>query len=232
MPWSLVRPKSVGPIAVVFLNRRLSAYAAPGPCRLFGTRRKSYNFGIGEPGEERDASRKLKQFAESVEPGVVVVEPWVLRRIIRLDGRVQGFRQLLSRRQTYPIERNRLLALVDSRELGMTSPGSMPERLVVLAEPEELDLADAGSTESLVNRLARPLFHACVHLELEKHFAHEQAAELVVAERRKQLGESVFAEIHAVLLEDDRLFPGSSDVDVYVEFVASYLEMSYFVPRR
>ena len=174
---------------------------------------------------------KLKQFAESVEPGVVVVEPWVLRRIIRLDGRVQGFRQLLSRRETYPIERNRLLALVDSRELGMTSPGSMPERLVVLAEPEDLDSADASSAESLVNRLARPLFHACVHLELEKHFAHQPAAERVAAERRRQLGETVFAEIHAVLLQDDRLFPGSSDVDVYVEFVASYLEMSYFAPE-
>ena len=90
---------------------------------------------------------KLKQFAESVEPGVVVVEPWILRRIIRLDGRVLGFGQLLSRRETYPIERNRLLALVDSRELGVTSPGSMPERLVVLAEPEDLDVADTGGAE-------------------------------------------------------------------------------------
>ena len=53
----------------------------------------------------------------------------------------------------------------------------------------------------------------------------------MVAERRKQLGETEFAEIHAVLLQDDRLFPGSSDVDVYVEFVASYLEMSYFAPQ-
>jgi len=174
---------------------------------------------------------KLKQLAESIEPGVVVVEPWVLRRVIRLDGRVQGFRQLLSRRQTYPIERNRLLALVDSRELGITSPGNLPERLVVLAEPEDLDLADAGGAESAESRLARPLFQACVHLELENHFAHEPRADELMAERRRQLGDTLFAEIQAVLLHDDRLFPGSGDIDVYVEFVATYLEMSYFAPQ-
>ena len=94
---------------------------------------------------------KLKQFAESVEPGVVVVEPWILRRIIRLDGRVLGFGKLLSRRETYPIERNRLLALVDSRELGLTSPGSMPERLVVLAEPDDMDSADTNGADGLVH---------------------------------------------------------------------------------
>ena len=77
---------------------------------------------------------------ESVEPGVVVVEPWIMRRIIRLDDRVvQGLRQLFSRRDHLSDRgRNRLLALVDSRELGVTSPGNMPERLVVLAEPEDL----------------------------------------------------------------------------------------------
>ena len=53
----------------------------------------------------------------------------------------------------------------------------------------------------------------------------------MAAERRKQLGETEFAEIHAVLLQDDRLFPASSDVEVYVEFVASYLEMRYFAPQ-
>ncbi len=174
---------------------------------------------------------KLKQFAESFKPGVVVVEPWVLRRIVRLDGRVQGFGQLHARRETYPIQRNRLLALVDSRELGVTSPGDMPERLVVLAEPEDLDLGDHRDDADLLGRLAPPLFHACIYLELEEHFARQPAPELVVAQRRAQLGETVFAEIRAVLFQDERLFFGASDIDVYVEFVASYLELSFFAPE-
>jgi hypothetical protein len=173
----------------------------------------------------------LEQFAQSVEPGVVVVEPRVLRRIIRLDGRVQGFPQLLSRRETYPIERNRLLALVDPGDLGVTSPGSLPDRLVLLAKSDDLDSDEESNAESFVQCLTRPLFHACVHLELEKHFAHEPASDRVAAERRRQLGETEFAEFHSVLLQDDRLFHASSDVEVYVEFVAWYLEMWYFAPE-
>ncbi len=175
--------------------------------------------------------RNLKQVAESIEPGVVVVEPWMMRRIIRLDGRVLGFGRRQSRHETYPIERNRLLALIDSRELGLTAPGSMPERLVVLAEPEDTDLSGGGEVDRLVHEIVRPLFHACVHLVLGERLAHEPAAEAVVARRREELGEPVFAEIQAVLLQDDRLFADSSDADVYVEFVASYLEMSFFAPE-
>ncbi|MHB8865239.1 MAG: hypothetical protein ACYC6N_22910, partial [Pirellulaceae bacterium] len=173
----------------------------------------------------------LKQFAQSVEPGVVVVEPRVLRRVIRLDGRVQGFPQLLSRRETYPIERNRLLALVDPSELGVASPGSLPDRLVLLGKSENVGSDEERSPESFVQCLARPLFHACLHLELEKHFAHEPTSERMAAERRRQLGETEFAEIHAVLLQDDRLFPASSDVEVYVEFAAWYLELSHYAPE-
>lgn len=174
---------------------------------------------------------KLKQVAESIDPGIVVVEPWTLRRIIRLDGRIIGFGQLHSPRETYPIGRNRLLALVDSRELGISSPGSMPEWLVVVAEPEDGDGEAAGRAEDLDRRLARPLFHACVHLDLQNRIAHGDVATRIAATRREQLGEVEFAEIHGVLLQDDRLFPEAGDADTYVAFVASYLEMRYFAPQ-
>lgn len=173
----------------------------------------------------------LEQYAQSVEPGVLIVEPRMFRRIIRLDRRIQGFPQLLSRRETYPIERNRLLALVDSRELGVRSAGSMPERLVLLARPEELDADKEDGAEQYVRDLARRLFHACVHLELDKRFTDASVSVSMARERRSQLGEAEFAEIQGVLLQDDRLFPASSDVEVYIEFVASYLEMHYFAPE-
>ncbi len=80
--------------------------------------------------------------------------------------------------------------------------------------------------------LARPLFYACVRLELDNRWAHDPASERVAAERRKQLGDAVFSEIRSILLQDDRLFQSPSDLETYVEFVASYAEMRYFAPRE
>ena len=71
-----------------------------------------------------------------------------------------------------------------------------------------------------------------MRLELDNRWAHDPASERVAAQRRTQLGDAVFAEIRSILLQDDRLFQSPSDLETYVEFVASYAEMRYFAPRE
>ncbi len=174
----------------------------------------------------------VQQWVQEVEPSVLVVEPRILRRVIRLDGRIQGLRQLVFRRETYPITRRRLLTLVEPAELGVSDPGELPERLILLATPEDLDLDETHTQSRSASGMARPLFYAMVRLELENRWGHDSGGERVVVERGRQLGESLFAEIRAVLLQDDRLFQSPTDLETYVEFVASYAEMRYFAPRE
>ena len=173
-----------------------------------------------------------RQFVQEVEPAALVVEPRILRRIIRLDGRVQGLRQLVTRRETYPILRKRLLTLVESAEFGVSVPGDLPERLILISLSEDVDGEEGSGAAGGTPHLARPLFYACVRLELDNRWAQDPAGERVAAQRRKQLGDAVFAEIRSILLQDDRLFQSPSDLETYVEFVACYAEMRYFAPRE
>ena len=87
----------------------------------------------------------LEQLVQDVEPAALVVEPRILRRVIRLDGRVQGLRQLVSRRATYPILRKRLLTLVEPAEVGVYAPGALPERLILLSLPEDSGEDETGA---------------------------------------------------------------------------------------
>ena len=172
----------------------------------------------------------LRESLRNAEPAALLVEPRVLRRVIRLDRRLAGLGFFVPHRKCYTIDRGRLLAFVDRSELDVPPSDDLPRRVILLAKPADDDALDhVGPREALVY-YERLLFHARVHLELDRRVAEQQQPSELAAKRRLQIGESEFAEIRAVLLKDGYLFPHPSDLDTYVEFVAVYLELRYFSP--
>ncbi|MEX2167828.1 MAG: hypothetical protein WD851_00835 [Pirellulales bacterium] len=170
----------------------------------------------------------LQDVVHGIEPAAILVEPRILRRVVRLDRRLQGQWLLIPRRECYTIERDRLLAFVDREELEIPLGVELPRRVILLSRPNEPDPTDTAAEQSQIHEYLRLLCYGCVHLELENQAARHPAPEDWGAERRAQIGEIEFAEIRAVLLKEGYLFQTPSDFDTYVEFAAVYLELRYF----
>ncbi|HTN76947.1 MAG TPA: hypothetical protein VL096_16930, partial [Pirellulaceae bacterium] len=172
---------------------------------------------------------------QSYVPAAQLVEARILRRVIRLDRRLPGFGLSVLRRQSYTIERERLLTFVDRTELDLSSIEDLPRNVILLARPSDDELQSPAGVERVLKRYARLLLHECVHVELDQPSIDEASRSGWAQERRRELGELEFAEIRAVLQKEELLFPAPTDVETYIEFVATYLELRYFaeaaVPR-
>jgi hypothetical protein len=175
---------------------------------------------------------KLEEIVHQVEPAALLVEPRILRRVVRLDRRLQGQWLLVPRRECYTIERDRMLAFVERDELEIPAGVELPRRVILLSRPDEPDPSDPAAEQNLIHEYLRLLCYGCVHLELENQIARNAAADDWAAERRGQIGEIEFSEIRAVLLKEGYLFQTPSDLDTYVEFAAVYLELRYFAPHE
>lgn len=172
----------------------------------------------------------LRQAIETAAPDARLVEPRILRRVIRLDRRLAGFTLRVPHCQTYTIDSARLQAFVDPSELG--SATELAPVTILLNRPSEQDLSMAGSSLDLLLSYWRLLFHSRVHLEIENRFKNADERKAVAAERRRQLGELVFSEVRSVLSQDRLLFEEPSDWDVYLEFAATWLDRKYFAAHE
>jgi len=173
---------------------------------------------------------ELQQLLQSIEPAAHLVEPIVLRRVVRLDRRLQGLRFFIPHDFSYTIDRDRLLAFVDLNELSLPPGSDLPRRVILLAQPDEDELEDQDNWPALRARYCRLLFHACVHRQLDQQLAHDSMDAKWTEERRQALGEVEFAEIHDVLLKSNLLFQPPTDTEIYIEFAALSLELKYFAP--
>ncbi len=169
----------------------------------------------------------LRRDLRSVEPAALLVEPRILRRVIRLDQRLPGLGLAVPHRKCYTLERDRLLAFVDRAELELPPEADLPPGVILLSKPTDEETLDWDGAETALLRYWRLLFHSRVHRELDRRFADFSGAE-IAADRRQRIGDIEFAEIRAVLMKDEFLFPTPTDLHVYIEFAAVYLELRYF----
>jgi hypothetical protein len=168
---------------------------------------------------------ELKHAVAGVEPGAVLVRPLILRRVIRADRRLTGFRLKTPHRKSYVIARDALLGIVDATDLGLQDEWGLPERVILVEQPSEQELARLAAEQVLL-QCWRLLFHARVHLDLEQRAFSE------VDLRRKVLAIGVipFDELRNVLAQERFLLPPVTDEAVYREFAAVYLELRQFAP--
>ncbi|MFO0871258.1 MAG: hypothetical protein U0935_20225 [Pirellulales bacterium] len=172
----------------------------------------------------------LREQVHSAEPAAHLVEARILRRVVRLDRRLPGFGLSLLQRKSYTIERDRLLSFVDRHELELNPGVDLTRIVILLARPGDETFPDQELDDTIRQRYHRLLFHECVRVELLRRIIDVPSQAAWAEMRRRELGETEFAEAQAVLLKDERLFPSPTDLETYIEFAAVYLELRYFSP--
>jgi hypothetical protein len=170
---------------------------------------------------------ELERALQSANPGVLLLPPRLLRRVIKEDRDIGGLGLQVPHRRTYTISRDRLLRWIPRDELNLDGEGRLPATLLLLTRPEAGELAEMPAGDVL-RRYWRLLFHARIHAALERHVAEGKLTPEVVAARIECLGPVAFAEIRFVLEQERYLLPPADDTTTYIEFAALYLELRHF----
>jgi len=149
----------------------------------------------------------------------VVVDPRVVRRVIKHQRGLSGFGLEVPHGHCCVVERTSLLTVVTDAELGR--PGAeLPATIILVARPERED----------AQHLWRLAFHGFVHRQLEERVRDGTLTHALVRQRINGIGQSEFDEVRAVLHGEALLFDGADDRDTYIEFAAFYLELLQFEP--
>lgn len=166
-------------------------------------------------------------------PAALFIEPRILRRVIKQDRRLSGIGFQMPHADVYTIKRERLLVIADRPELDLAPAADLPPYVILLPRPEHEDeILPPGYTARLLHDYWRLLFHARIHVELESLVDAKSLDEAAVGRRIEQIGLVEFAEIRRVLTQDDLLAPQHSQIDAYVEFTAVALELLQFAPEQ
>jgi hypothetical protein len=156
---------------------------------------------------------------------VCLVERRLLRRVIKQHRGVNG---VVPHARCYALSFEELARCVAPAELGLEGPQTRP--LILVARPPLGELKRLEPAE-LFERVLRAAFHARVHLELEERAGAGALGEPEVRRRVERIGRAAFEELRAVFVHDDLLLPPAGDLEVYIEFAATYLELTEFSPE-
>ena len=177
---------------------------------------------------------EVARIVRGVEPSAFVVPGRIVRRAIQHDRGLPTLRWKVPHGHLFVIEGAAARGVVDREELGLGADEAFPPTLILIAEPEPDELADRARG-AILRDYWRRLFHARVHVELDRKIADGTIDAVGLRERIAGIGPSAFEEARSVLRADDQLLPPITDPAIYVEFAASYLGLrafsDYLTPR-
>jgi hypothetical protein len=172
--------------------------------------------------DQRIDDTELQRLLQAALSAVLLVEPRILRRVIREDRAAAGIGLQVPHRKSYWLPRERLLQIASREELGVPPGRALPPRVVLLGRPDEW-LA-AMPRQEVLQRYWRLLLHVRVHWALEARQADGKLDDAAVRRRIERIGMSRFEEIRTVLHQEGLLLPPGDDRSIYIEFAAVYLE--------
>jgi hypothetical protein len=172
---------------------------------------------------------ELKDALLAADPAAVLVPGHLLGRVIREATDLPAQVISVPHRKSFIIDRAVLLRHVELDDLDLGPDRLLPSKVILLARPA-LDRRNRLEHDVTLLKYWRRLFHASVHLHLERLFVEGRLGPDEVAARVAGIGQTEFDEARAVLDQEDYLFPKATARDVYVEFAAVYLELRYFAP--
>ena len=171
--------------------------------------------------------RELERAVHAADPSAILVPPRILRRVIKQHASLPGFGLRVPHRKSYVISRDQLLSIVDADELDLPAGAELAASVILLSRPAAERLVFHSAADNLT-ACWRLLFHARIHRALDGQIAAGRLGPEIVRARIERIGATEFAEIRAVLGQEDFLLPPKTDLAVYVEFAALFLELRYF----
>src|SRR5262249_8571617 len=132
-------------------------------------------------------------------------------------------------RKSCIIDRGTLFRHVEPDDLDLGPDRMLPPTVILLSRPS-LDRRNALEREGTLRTYWRRLFHANIHLALQRQIEEGELGPEDISARMADIGVTEFEEIRAVLRQEHFLFPDATDQMVYVEFAAVYLDLRHFLP--
>ncbi len=172
---------------------------------------------------------EVEQLFRAREPGAFFVLARVVRRVWQNELEIASPWVPPPHRKSCVIERDRLLWLVARDELGVDADTPLPQRLILIARPEEDQLLKF-SREDLLRYYWRLLFHARIDFELGPKTTLDRMPTSELRRRIDAIGQTQFDETRAVLRAEQMLVRPDDPRLVYAEFVAVWHELRAFAP--
>ena len=175
------------------------------------------------------SAASLQEALRAVEPGAVLVPPWLLRNVVSFDQASGRSSAGMDDCEIYAIRQQRFVKMAVEQALAI--PGELPvvDTLILIARPEHEWLA-ARPHGQILRHYWRLLFRHRVAAEVRRKLPAPPADRVAVETRIERLGRCVFNEAQFVLQREQYLAPCADTTDAYVEFAALYLELHRFRP--
>jgi len=171
---------------------------------------------------------ELRRALSRADASAYLVESRVIRRVIREQC---GFAKLSA---SIPHTESQVVAAVDVRhlthpdELGLTTFSNLPDRCLLISQPEEGEL-EHWPLQELLQQVWRRLFHAEIDRELMLK-CQMKFRRADVQERIAEIGQVAFDEAHFVMRSEHRLIDPDSRIEAWREFIALYSALQRFEP--
>lgn len=172
----------------------------------------------------------LQQALHQVSPAAVLVTPQVLDKVIQQVGDLSVLPWSIPHRFSYVVDRQTLFRHIEQEDLDLNPEYLLPEKVLLLLRPTS-DLLNLENPQLLLGIYWRRLFHASIHLEMEKRWNEGLLSREDIQKRIEEIGRPQFEEIRQILHQEQYLLNPSDDVETYIEFVAVFLEQRTFTPN-
>jgi len=182
------------------------------------------------PGERALDVAEVERIIKSVEPSVRFVSPQTLRRVIKRDRGIASYGFQVPHRQVYSVSAASDHGAEALTQAEVCCNECASDDLILLPRPDSRDLA-ASSPATVLWDAWRLLFHARVHVILERKASEGLFDPQELQARIDAIGHEEFQEIRSVLRAEGMLLPPEDDLTTYVEFAAYYLELRRFSPH-
>src|SRR6516164_1340464 len=170
---------------------------------------------------------ELQQELRAADPAGLLVSPAVMTRVIQNECKLRTLLPNVPHRKTYVVDRHVLFRHVDQDELDLEPDRLLPSTVILIAQPAPEQLA-AAKRQIIFLEYWRRLFHAKIHLDLEKKCREGTLSPEAIRHLIEEIGPTEFEEIRLVLNQDRYLLPPGNDEAVFIEFAAVFSELRYF----
>ncbi|HEV3203669.1 MAG TPA: hypothetical protein VGY77_04770, partial [Gemmataceae bacterium] len=170
---------------------------------------------------------ELQKALQAADPAAILVTPAVMTRVIQKECKLPTLLLNVPHRKTFVVDRHVLFRHVDQDELDLEPDRLLPATVILVSLPAPEQLAGAKRDIIFVEYWRR-LFHANVHIVLEKKCRDGTLTPEKIRRLIEEIGPTEFEEIRLVLGQDRYLLPPGTDEAVFIEFAAVFLELRYF----
>ena len=171
---------------------------------------------------------ELRRALSRADASAFLVEGRVIRRVIREQFGFAKLSASIPHTESQVVDAPDVRHLTHPDELGLTTFANLPQKCLLISQPEEGEL-EHWPLQELLQQVWRRLFHAQIDraLILKCQMTLKRSD---IQERIAEIGQVEFDEAHFVLRSEHRLIEPDSRIEAWREFISLYCELQRFEP--